>query len=96
MNLGIMATKQVPTVWPLRVIETPEDRVSAHAHHFLTTQTELWGFIKSSAPTLVVHMELSLRLQLSRSLRSYTMGTTAGLRVTTMKALAPESHLRIS
>jgi hypothetical protein len=30
--------------------------------HFLTTRTESWGFIKSSAQNKVVHMELSFRL----------------------------------
>jgi hypothetical protein len=51
--------------------------------HFLTTRTELWGFIKSSAQNKVVHMELSLRLsfQLRRSLKGYTVGTTTGVSV---------------
>jgi hypothetical protein len=32
------------------------------SHHMLTTQMELWGFIKSSAQNKAVHMELSLCL----------------------------------
>jgi hypothetical protein len=34
-------------------------------HHFLTTWTELWGFIKSLAQTCIVHLKLSLRLSFS-------------------------------
>jgi hypothetical protein len=30
MNSGTAATRQVPVVQPLRIIETPPDRVSAH------------------------------------------------------------------
>jgi hypothetical protein len=41
---------------------------------------ELWGFIKSSEQNKAVHMELSICLsfQLSRSVRGYMVGTTAG------------------
>jgi hypothetical protein len=34
--------------------------------HFLTTQTESWSIIKSSAQNKVVHMKLSLRLSFQR------------------------------
>jgi hypothetical protein len=46
----------------------------------LPTQMELWGFTKLSAQIYTTHMELSLCLsfQLRRSLRGYTVGTTAG------------------
>jgi hypothetical protein len=49
-------------------------------HHFLTTQTESWGFIKPSMQTYTVHIKLSLYLnfQLRCSLESYTVGTTMG------------------
>jgi hypothetical protein len=58
---------------------------------------ELWGFIKSSALYLSVNMELSLRLHfyLRRSLRGYTVGTTAGFPVEIVEALAPQSHHQI-
>jgi hypothetical protein len=66
-------------------------------HHLLTTRTELWGFIKSSAQNKAVHMELSLHLsfQLIRSLGAYTVGTTVGFQVETMETLAPCPHHRI-
>jgi hypothetical protein len=50
------------------------------SHHILTTQIELWGFIKSSVQNKAVHMELSLRLSfhLRRNLGGYMVGTTAG------------------
>jgi hypothetical protein len=49
-------------------------------HHFLTTQMELWTFIKSLVQNKVAHMELSLCLsfQLICSLEGYTVGTTMG------------------
>jgi hypothetical protein len=49
-------------------------------HHILTTRTEQWDFIKSSALYLSVQMELSLRLSfyLRRSLGGYTVGRTVG------------------
>jgi hypothetical protein len=63
-------------------------------HHILITQTKLWDFIKLSALYLSVHMELSLRVSfyLRRSLRGYTLGTTAGFPFKIMEALAPQSY----
>jgi hypothetical protein len=67
-------------------------------HHILITWTELWGFFKSSALYLSVHMELrrSLSFYLRRSLRGYTVGTTPGFKVELMEALphnlTTESH----
>jgi hypothetical protein len=61
-------------------------------HHILTTRMEPWGFIKSSTQNKVVHMELSLRLSfyIRCSLRSYTVGTTAGFPIKIVEALAPQ------
>jgi hypothetical protein len=66
-------------------------------HHILTTWTEPWDFIKSSALYLSVHKELSLRLSfyLRRSLKSYTVGTTTGFPVEIIEALASQSRCRI-
>jgi hypothetical protein len=60
-------------------------------HHVIATQTEPWGFIKSSALYLLVHMKLSLRLSfyLRRSLRGSTVGTSMGFPVKVVEALAP-------
>jgi hypothetical protein len=62
--------------------------------HILTTQMELWDFIKLSVLYLSVHMELSLHLSfyLRRNLRGYMVGTTVGFPVDIMEALAPQSH----
>jgi hypothetical protein len=67
-------------------------------HHNVITRMELWGFIKSSALYLSVHMEFSLCLSfyLTRSLKGYTVGTTAGFPVHIVEALTPQSHHRIS
>jgi hypothetical protein len=56
---------------------------------------ELWGLVKLSAQTYIVHMKLSLRLsfQPRRTLRGYTVGTTMGFRIMIMEALATWSHL---
>jgi hypothetical protein len=65
--------------------------------HILTTWTEQWDFIKSSALYLSVHMEFSLHLSfyLKRSLRGYTVGTTTGFPIEIVEALAPQSHHQI-
>jgi hypothetical protein len=71
---------------------------SVHAlHHILTTRMKPRGFIKSSMQNNTVHMELSLHLSfyLRHSQGGYTVGTTAGFPVETVKALAPRSHRRI-
>jgi hypothetical protein len=62
-------------------------------HHILTTLTEMWSFIKSSALYQLVHMEHSLPMSFSlrRSLRGYTMGTIAGFPAKIVEALAPQS-----
>jgi hypothetical protein len=67
-------------------------------HHILTTRMEPWDFIKSSALYLLVHMETILRLSfyLRRSLRGYTVGTTAGFPIEKVEALAPQSQHQIS
>jgi hypothetical protein len=67
-------------------------------HHNLTSQTELWGFIKSSLQNKLVHMELSLRqsFYLRHSLGGYMVGTTAGFPIKIGEALAPQSHRRIT
>jgi hypothetical protein len=72
----------------------PEDGDRAHSTQLLTTRTNP-GIHEKSAKAKIVHMKLSLRLsfQLSRSLKVYTVGTTAGFRVMTMEALAPWPHL---
>jgi hypothetical protein len=59
-------------------------------HHILTTQMELWGFFKSSALYLSVHVELILRLTfyLRRSLWGYMVGATVGFQVELMEDLA--------
>jgi hypothetical protein len=59
--------------------------------HLLTTQIELWGFIKSLVQNKAVHMEVSLRLsfQLERSLMRYIVGTITEFQVETVAALAP-------
>jgi hypothetical protein len=51
---------------------------------------ELWGFFKSSALYLSVHIELSLHLSfyLRHSLGGYMMDTTTGFPVKIMEALA--------
>jgi hypothetical protein len=66
-------------------------------HHFLTTQTKLWDFIKSSVLYLLVHMKFSLRFSfyLKHSLGGYTVGTTMGFPVGIVLAVAPQSHHRI-
>jgi hypothetical protein len=63
-------------------------------HHILTTRMEPWGFIKSLALYLSVHMELSLCLKfyLRRNLRGYTVGTTTGFPAKIGEALASQSH----
>jgi hypothetical protein len=63
-------------------------------HHILTTQTEPWDFIKSSALYLSVHMELSLHLRfyLKHSLGGYMVGTTVGFSVEIVETLAPQSQ----
>jgi hypothetical protein len=55
---------------------------------------EPWGFIKSSALYILVHIELSLRLgfYLRHSLGASTVGTTVGFPVKIVEALAPQSH----
>jgi hypothetical protein len=60
-------------------------------HHILTTRTKPWDFFKSAVSYLSIHMELSLRLSfyLRRSLRGYTVDTTAGFQVKIMEDLAP-------
>jgi hypothetical protein len=67
------------------------------SHHILTTQTEPWDFIKLSALYLSVHIEFSLRLSfyIKCSLRGYMVGTTAGIPIEIMEALALQSHRRI-
>jgi hypothetical protein len=67
------------------------------SHHILTTRMEPWGFSKSSAQNIVVHMELSLRqsFYLRRSLGGYMVGTTTGFPVKIVGALAPQHHHRI-
>jgi hypothetical protein len=66
-------------------------------HHILTTQMELWDFIKSSTLYLLVHMELSLRqsFYLRCSLRGYTVGTTTVFLVEIVEALALQSRCRM-
>jgi hypothetical protein len=66
-------------------------------HHILTTEMELWGFIKSSARNKALHMEISLRLSfyLRRSLGGYTVGTTTAFPIEIVEALAQQSHHRI-
>jgi hypothetical protein len=59
-------------------------------HHILTTQIEPWSFIKLTAQNYVVHMELSLCL--SFYLRRSLGGTTVGLLVKIVEALAPRSR----
>jgi hypothetical protein len=58
---------------------------------------EPWGFIKSLVLYLLVHMKLSLCLSFypRRSLRDYTVGTTAGFLVEIVEALASKFHRRI-
>jgi hypothetical protein len=64
------------------------------SHHILTTQMELWDFIKSSVLYLSVHMELILYLSfcLGGSLGGYKVGTTAGLPIKIVEALVLQSH----
>jgi hypothetical protein len=66
-------------------------------HHILTTQTEPWGFNKSSVQNNVEHMELSLclRFYLRRSLRGYTVGATMGFTIEIIEALALQPCRRI-
>jgi hypothetical protein len=56
----------------------------------MTTWMEPWGFIKSLALYLSVHMELSLRLSfyLKRRLGGYMVRSPSSI----MEALAPQSH----
>jgi hypothetical protein len=63
-------------------------------HQILTTQTELWDFIRSTVLYLLVHTEHSLHLSfyLICSLGGYTVGTTAGIPVEILEALAPQPH----
>jgi hypothetical protein len=65
-------------------------------HHILTTQMELWDFIKSSTLYLSVHMELSLCLSfyLRCNLGGYMVGTNARFPLEIVVALAPQSHRR--
>jgi hypothetical protein len=66
-------------------------------HYILTTQTEPWGFNKSSVQNNVEHMELSLclRFYLRRSLRGYTVGATMGFTIEIIEALALQPCRRI-
>jgi hypothetical protein len=63
-------------------------------HHILTTWTEPWDFVKSSALYISVHMELSICLSfyLRCSLRGYTVGTTVEFLLKIVEALAPQSR----
>jgi hypothetical protein len=60
-------------------------------HHILTTHMEPWGFFKSIALYLSVHMELSLHLAfyLILNLGGYTVDTTTEFLVKIVEALAP-------
>jgi hypothetical protein len=51
-------------------------------HHILTTWTEPWDFIKSSALYLSVHMEPQV----------YMVGTSMGFPVEIVEGLAPQFH----
>jgi hypothetical protein len=59
--------------------------------HILTIRMKLWGFFKSSASYLSVHIELSicLRFYLRCSLGGYTVGTNMEFPVEVKEALAP-------
>jgi hypothetical protein len=72
---------------------------SVHSsHHLLTIWMEPWDFIKSSAHTYKVYMELKLCLsfQPRHSLGGYMVATTAGFWVVILEALASWSHFQIS
>jgi hypothetical protein len=83
-----------------KFLQLSASRISKHLrmglvqmpHHILTTWTEPWGFIKSSASNQAVHMLHSLLLSfyLRRSLEDYTGGTTVGFPVEIMEALGPQ------
>jgi hypothetical protein len=59
--------------------------------HILTTRTEPWGFIKSSALYKLVHVELSLPLcfYVRRNIGGYMVCTTMEFPVEIVKDLAP-------
>jgi hypothetical protein len=68
-----------PVVQPLRVIETPVDKVDAHVVPPSDNPDRFRVLQKSLAQIKVVYIYLSHRLsfQLSRNPRVYTVGTTA-------------------
>jgi hypothetical protein len=75
-----MPTSKSPLFSPSGLLKHLRMGLMQMAHHILTTQTELWGFIKPSLQNKAILTQLSLRLtfQLSRSLGGYTVGTTVG------------------
>jgi hypothetical protein len=89
-----MSTSKSPQLSPFGLSKHLRMGLVRIQHHILTTQTESWGFIKSSVQNLLVHMELSLRLSfyLSHSIGGYTVGITSGFPVEIMEALALQSH----
>jgi hypothetical protein len=80
VNLGTVPTSKSPLFSPFESSEHLGTGPACMPCHILTTRIGLWGFIKSSAQTYRVHMELCLHLnfQLMHSLRGYTVHTTTG------------------
>ncbi len=96
-SLGTTPTSKSPQFSPSGSSKHLSMRSTRKLRHFLTTQMELWGFIKSLAQNKAVHMELSLHVSfyLRRSLRGYTVGTNMGFPVGIMEALAPQPRHQI-
>jgi hypothetical protein len=69
-----------------------------HMSHTFQQPERIRGLHESSAKTKIVYMKHSLCLssQLSRGLGDYMVGTTVGFQATTMEALTPWPHIRIS
>jgi hypothetical protein len=92
-----MPTSKFPQLSPSRLSKHMRTGSVRILHHILTTQTELWGFIKSSMLYQSVQMELShhLSFYLRCSLRGYMVGTTTGFPVEIVVPFAPQSLRQI-
>jgi hypothetical protein len=96
-NTGTMLTRKVPDQFsPSGLSKHPRTGSVRTPHTFLTTG-RIRGLHEPSAKSKIVYMKLTFRLsfQLNRSIRGYTIGTTARFWVTTTEALAPWPHLWI-
>jgi hypothetical protein len=61
---GTTPTSKSPLLSPSRLSKHLRMGFVGTLHNILTTQKELWGFIKPSAQNQEVHMGLSLRLRM--------------------------------